>query len=187
MIKKVGGESIITSDPQVVYDAKKLILPGVGSFDNGVKRLRELGLWDALKIKVENENVPILGICLGAQLMTKGSEEGIEKGFNWVDADTIKFRIAKNPKFKVPNMGWRTVTPQKSSKLFDEMWIDSRFYFVHSYHFSFNNKDQILSHSEYSYEFASSFENKNILGVQFHPEKSHKFGTRLLKNFIEKY
>lgn len=187
MLKKIGEKSIITSSPELLKDANKIILPGVGSFDIGVKKLKNAGLWDIIIEKVEIQQIPILGICLGAQLMTKGSEEGVEKGFGWVDADTVRFNIQKGSKLKVPNMGWNYIEIQKPSKLFEGMLENPRFYFVHSYHFNFNDSNQVLTNSTYFYPFASAFEKGNIVGVQFHPEKSHKFGMSLLKNFASNY
>jgi imidazole glycerol-phosphate synthase subunit HisH len=186
MIKKVGGMSQITSDISAINDASKILLPGVGAFDNGMQKLNERNLIEVLNKKVKVDRVPILGICLGAQLMTKGSEEGELPGFNWVDIDTVKFKI-DTEQTKVPHMGWNEVVSQKESKLFDSMFDNPRFYFVHSYHFKSNNKALVLTTTDYGYEFASSFEHENILGAQFHPEKSHKFGMKLMKNFVEKY
>jgi glutamine amidotransferase len=188
MLKKIGEQSIITSDPLEVNKASKLILPGVGAFDNGIKNLKDLGLWDVLNKKVIEEKTPILGICLGAQLMTKCSEEGVEHGFGWVDADTIRFKIEKTSKLKVPSMGWYDACVEKESNLITKAELENpRFYFVHSYHFECHDKSDILTTSFYSYSFASAFEKGNVLGVQFHPEKSHKFGMQLLRNFTSKY
>lgn len=188
MLKKVGEQSIITSNLDDVKNAEKLILPGVGSFDNGVRNLRELGLWEVLNEKVLVKKTPIMGICLGAQLMTTGSEEGNEAGFGWVDAETVRFDIDKTSRLKVPNMGWNYTHIMKESKLFDQHLEEvPRFYFVHSYHFKVHNPAQILTNSTYSYEFVSAFEKDKIIGVQFHPEKSHKYGMSLFRNFVEKY
>ena len=187
MLKKIGEPSIITADPVEILNATKIILPGVGAFDVGVKKLKNAGIWNVLIEKVIVQKVPILGICLGAQIMTRGSEEGMEQGFGWVDADTIKFEIEKGSKLKVPNMGWNHANVEKESKLFEKSPKDPRFYFVHSYHFRFFDSTQVLTTTKYSYNFCSAFESDNVIGVQFHPEKSHKFGMKLLKNFASKY
>lgn len=183
MLKKIGQSSVISSDVNEIRNADKLILPGVGSFDNGIRNIKELGLWDAIELKVAS-GTPILGICLGAQLMTRGSEEGVEKGFGWVDADSVRFRIDTSSKLKVPNMGWLDVSVKKDNSLIvNDLAIEQRFYFVHSYHFDFHNPSQVLATSVYEYEFVSAFEQGNVMGVQFHPEKSHKYGMELFRNF----
>lgn len=184
MIKKIGHKCIITSDLEEIKNASKLILPGVGSFDNGMKNLKELGMIEVLNRKVLVEKFPILGICLGMQLMTKSSEEGKLSGLGWVDAQTKKF---VSDTLKIPHMGWNIVKHQKESKLFDECESEKRFYFVHSYCVSCKQKVDILTNTNYTQDFVSSFEKENIVGVQFHPEKSHKFGMSLLKNFVENY
>ena len=184
MIKKVGHKSIITSDLEEIKNATKLILPGVGSFDNGMRNLAELGMIEVLNQKVLVEKTPILGICLGMQLMTKSSEEGTLAGLGWLDAQTKKF---VSDTLKIPHMGWNIIKHQKKSKLFDECESEKRFYFVHSYCVSCNNQEDIHANTNYTQDFVSSFEKENIVGVQFHPEKSHKFGMNLLKNFLEKY
>lgn len=184
MIKKVGGRSKITSDLNEIKNAEKLILPGVGSFDNGIKNLKSTGIFEVINDRVLNDKIPIMGICLGMQLMTNSSEEGVEKGLSWVDAETIKF---SNISLKVPHMGWNTIEHSKESKLFNDYDLEKRFYFVHSYYVSAKNESEVLTHSEYGHKFVSSFEKENIIGVQFHPEKSHNFGMNLIKNFIEKY
>ena len=184
MIKKVGYKCIITSDLEEIKKATKLILPGVGSFDNGMKNLENLGMIEVLNQKVLVEKTPILGICLGMQLMTKSSEEGTSAGLGWLDAKTKKF---VSDTLKIPHMGWNIIKHQKESKLFDECKSEKRFYFVHSYCVSCNNQEDILANTNYTQDFVSSFEKENIVGVQFHPEKSHKFGMQLLKNFVERY
>lgn len=187
MLKRIGEPSIITGDVDEIRNSSKIILPGVGSFDAGVQKLKDSGIWDILNVKVLESNTPILGICLGAQLMTQGSEEGQIDGFGWVEAKTVKFKIDQESKLKVPNMGWNYIKKEKDSLLFKDMVDNPRFYFVHSFHFDFEDKSQVLSTSVYSYKFCSSFEKKNVLGVQFHPEKSHRFGMNLLRNFVTNY
>jgi glutamine amidotransferase len=184
MIKKVGAKSIITSDLEEIKRADKLILPGVGSFNNGMRELKELGLIDTLNTKVLEDKTPILGICLGMQLMTQSSEEGELDGLGWIEAESKRF-VSKS--LKVPHMGWNIIYNQKESKLFTPTDDEERFYFVHSYYVSCNNREDILTTTSYGHNFVSSFEKENIVGVQFHPEKSHKFGMRLFKNFVERY
>lgn len=182
MLKKLGYESIITSDIKIIGSATKLILPGVGAFDYGMKQIEELGLTEILNRKVLIEKVPVLGICLGMQLMTKGSEEGTMQGLGWIDAKACKF-ISET--FKVPHMGWNTIDIQKESCLFEKDEEEKRFYFVHSYYITCNDMQDIVATTQYVVKFVSSFQKNNIYGVQFHPEKSHKFGMNVLKRFME--
>jgi len=187
MIKKVGGKSIITSNKDDIKNAKKILLPGVGAFDSAVKNLKKLHLWDLIKEKVLVEKVPIMGICLGMQLLTKGSEEGELDGFGFIDAYAKRFEFEKED-LKIPHMGWNVVNLQKKSKLFEGMeHQENRFYFVHSFAVECKENKDILTTTHYGYDFVSSFEKENIIGCQFHPEKSHKFGMKLFKNFVEKY
>jgi imidazole glycerol-phosphate synthase subunit HisH len=187
ILKKIGEPSMVTSDPQVVAQATKLILPGVGAFDTGMGNLSNLGLIDILNSKVLEEKVPVLGICLGMQLLSKKSEEGILPGLGWVDAETVQFRINDTETYKIPHMGWNFITQEKESKLLTDMYADARFYFVHSYYFKPNSQADSLTSTEFEINFTSAVEKGNILGVQFHPEKSHKFGMKLLKNFVDFY
>ena len=185
MLKKIGHSSEISSDADAIRKADKLILPGVGAFDNGIRNIKELGLWDAIQEKVSS-GTPILGICLGAQLMGKGSEEGVEKGFGWVNADSVRFKIDTSSKLKVPNMGWMDISVKKDNSLIaNDSAKEERFYFVHSYHFQFHDSKQVLATATYGYEFVVAFEEGNVMGVQFHPEKSHKFGMELFRNFAK--
>lgn len=188
MLKKIGVKAIITSDIEVISKASKLILPGVGSFDYAMNQLRELQIIEVLNQKVLIEKTPILGICLGVQLFTSQSEEGVLEGLNWFEAETIKFNFQNsNNELKIPHMGWNDVTLSKESKLFQNMPIQSRFYFVHSYFLSPKNESDSLLKANYGFDFTCALEKDNIVGVQFHPEKSHKFGMQLLKNFVDNY
>ena len=188
MLAYLGIESQITDDIGLIQDAKKLILPGVGHFDYGMQQLRKSDLIEVLTKKVIEEKTPILGICLGVQLLTEGSEEGTEKGLGWIKGKTVSFDKTKlNPNQKIPNMGWADVTEYNQSKLFENMPEDPRFYFVHSYHLQLEDPANCLVSSNYGYSFAAGIEKKNILGVQFHPEKSHKYGMKLLENFANNY
>lgn len=187
ILRRIGEESLITSDKSVIADAEKLILPGVGSFDTGMRNLLELDLIDALNSKVLNDEVPVLGICLGMQLLSQKSEEGNLRGLGWINAETKKFVISDTVEYKIPHMGWNYLALKKSSPLMHDMYPDPRFYFVHSYFFKANDTDDILASTIYESEFTSAVEKGNILGVQFHPEKSHKYGMRLLKNFVDNY
>jgi imidazole glycerol-phosphate synthase subunit HisH len=184
MIRKIGGEVVITSDLAEIKKAAKIILPGVGSFDTGMNNLKNSGFIEVLNEKAFQEKIPVLGICLGMQLMTKGSEEGVEPGLGWFDAETIKFNFPKDSRNKIPNMGWKQVIQKKPSVYFKEMFEEPRFYFVHSYYIKSNHGEDILTTSVYGNEYVSAFEKDNLCGVQFHPEKSHKFGMKLFSNFL---
>jgi len=185
MLKKIGAKSEITSDPARIRSAQKLILPGVGAFDTGMKRLADLGLMDVLNEQVRQRGIPVLGICLGMQLMTAGSEEGALSGLAWIDADTRRFRPLENSALKVPHMGWNVVRSEKPSALLRNCVGEQRFYFVHSYYVCCRSRADVLLTSDFAGTFDAGFERANIMGVQFHPEKSHRFGMSLLRNFAE--
>ncbi len=188
MLKKAGAKSSISSQPEEILAADKLILPGVGAFDSCVSRLEDSGLTDIISRKVLKEKIPLLGICVGMQLLLEGSEEGRLAGLGWVRGKNIKFKQALLPaSYKIPHMGWTEVNTIKPSKLLEGMYEEPRFYFVHSYHADLNDKGDELLTANYGYSFTAALEHENIIGVQFHPEKSHKFGTRLLENFINNY
>jgi glutamine amidotransferase len=183
MCRRIGVEAEITNDPAVIGNAGKLILPGVGHFRKGMENLHESGLKGLLDRLVLEEKRPILGICLGAQLMTGHSEEGDTEGLGWVDADTIRFRDADLKGLKVPHMGWREIAITADTPLWTGLPAEPRFYFVHSYHFRFRQPSEVTATALYGYEFACAFRKDNIFGTQFHPEKSHQFGMKVLENF----
>lgn len=188
MLSKLGARSRITNDVDAIRSATRIILPGVGSFDYGMRKLNELNLIPTLNQKVINEKTPCLGICLGAQLMCQQSEEGILPGLQWIQARVQKFPTQVNGKrYPVPHMGWDVVTPARASRLLTNLNNHPRFYFVHSYYITCQDRGDALLTNHYGIDFDSAFERENIVGVQFHPEKSHKFGKTLLRNFIESY
>ncbi len=185
MFKYINQEVIVSSDQSKILNASHLILPGVGTFDTGMKNLQKNNLTATLNNAVIKNKIPILGICLGAQLMLESSEEGIEKGLNWVDGNVVKFNTNEK-NIKIPHMGWNNVKFEKNHWLFSDMPDENpRFYFVHSYHFNIFKPNQIAGETSYGINFASGFVKENIVGVQFHPEKSHLFGMQLLRNFIK--
>jgi len=188
MFKKIGEAAIISSDINEIKRATKILLPGVGSFDNAMKNLDKLGLIEIIKEKVLLERIPIMGICLGMQLLTKGSEEGTLEGFGFINAYSKKFNFDSIDKIlPIPHMGWNKTYIKKESNLLQQEEKEKRFYFVHSYAVECVNYEDILTITNYGYDFVSSFEKNNIIGCQFHPEKSHKFGMNIFKNFVEKY
>jgi len=184
MLKLLEVESIITSDFEKIKASEKIILPGVGAFDEGMKRLNDQGLADLIRKETLEQGKPLLGICLGMQLLGRGSEEGREKGLNLISFDTVKFKTQERVTYKIPHMGWEKIKiTQPDCKLIKEIIDGDRFYFVHSYHAVCDNiKHEILS-CEYGYHFTAAIWDKNIYGVQFHPEKSHKFGMKILYGF----
>jgi glutamine amidotransferase len=187
MLKKVGAKAQASSDPDVLRRADKLILPGVGAFDVGMKKLNEAGLVPVLNELVLEEQVPVIGLCLGMQLMTRRSEEGTEAGLGWIDAETVRFKFGpKNAQLKVPHMGWNTLDIRRQHPLVADLGPDSRFYFVHSYHVVCQNEADVVAYTDYGYPLAAIINKGNIMGAQFHPEKSHKFGMQLLRNFAER-
>lgn len=190
MLNKVGVESKISSNPDEIESAEKLILPGIGAFDKGMENLQKLGLLEVINHKVLTQKVPVLGICLGMQLMTQKSEEGIINGFGWVDAETRKFKFDPQEGLKVPHIGWNTIsTTPHNSEIANTLHInnDDRFYFVHSYYVHCSEQSIELTNTHFGGPFCSAFVKGNIIGVQFHPEKSHKYGMKLLKGFSEMY
>ncbi len=187
ILKKLGYANIVTSDKDIIAEAEKIIIPGVGAFDNGMENLSRLGIIDLLNDKINVQKTPTLGICLGAQLFLDSSEEGKLPGLGWINGEVIRFRQKENEKLRIPHMGWNQVIEAKPSVLFEGMPAEPKFYFVHSYHFKLQNPAEEWLTTHYSYDFCSAFQRGNIAGVQFHPEKSHKFGMCLFRNFVEKF
>jgi len=181
----LGITPLVSNDVSVIKSADKLVLPGVGHFSNAMENLKTLGLYDILNDSVLIRKKPILGICLGMQLMTNLSEEGDAVGFGWVDAKVKKFRINNTLEFKVPHVGWNQVEIKKESMLMTGIDNLSEFYFVHAYVCKCNNEADVLNVSNYEMEFDSAFERDNIFGVQYHPEKSFEVGKTIINNFIQ--
>jgi imidazole glycerol-phosphate synthase subunit HisH len=186
IINKISGagfEAEVSFEIDKIKNADKLILPGVGHFLNGMKKLNERHLIDILNKKILHDKTPILGICLGMQLFTSFSEEGNVKGLGWIDAETVKFKL-NDIHHKVPHIGWNSIEQKKDSPLLKNLDLQGHFYFVHSYHVVCNEPKDILTSTIYGYEFTSSIQRENIFGTQFHPEKSHDLGEQILMNFL---
>jgi glutamine amidotransferase len=183
MFNRIGVTTRVASKANELGGATAIILPGLGHFDSCAKKLKDRGFASALEEPAFSSRIPILGICVGAQLLTKGSEEGNEMGLGWIDAVSLRFPIRADPKYKIPHMGWNIVEPAIPHRLFTGMEQDPRFYFVHSYYIKTTQPNSILCRTTHGIEFASGIRRDNIYGVQFHPEKSHRFGLRLFENF----
>ncbi|MCX7979105.1 MAG: imidazole glycerol phosphate synthase subunit HisH [Bdellovibrionaceae bacterium] len=185
MLKKIGVSAQITSDPNLVREANRIVLPGVGHYDQAVLNLTAKDLWPALEFAVCKRAVPTLGVCLGMQLLLEKSEEGHSPGFGWIKGECRKFIFSDKDKFKVPHMGWSFLRISKTDPLFLGLEQEARFYFVHSYYGVLRDTSEVAAWCDYGGEFAAAIIKNNILGVQFHPEKSHRYGMRLLQNFVE--
>lgn len=181
---RIKINALITDDWNEIEKASHLILPGVGHFKTAMDKLKKYDWLDKLNETVTVKKKPILGICLGMQLMTNFSEEGYASGLGWIDAETFKFSVDLNSRLRIPHMGWNNLNIMKNSAL-EIANKDDSFYFVHSYYVRCKNKNEILATTNYDNEFVSAFQKENIIGVQFHPEKSHNAGLRLLKSFSE--
>ena len=184
MVERLGVNTTIITHPEDLDAADKLILPGVGSFDNGITRLKESRILKPLNYKVLIEKTPILCICLGMQLITKGSEEGRLNGLGWIDGECLRFTF-DDKIIKIPHMGWNSVHFNKDSILIKLIPENPRFYFVHSYYVKCNQQSDVLATTNYISDFVSMFSRENIYATQFHPEKSHRYGMGLIQSFIE--
>jgi glutamine amidotransferase len=183
MFKKIGAPAKVVSDAAGIAAAAKLVLPGVGAFDAGMARLHGSGLLPVIEQRAFEERIPVLGICLGMQLMTHGSEEGRSPGLGWIPARTLRFPIDSQPRLRVPHMGWNHVRVVRLDPLIEGVDGESAFYFVHSFHIQCEEPEHVLLSAEYGIKFVAAFRKNNLLGVQFHPEKSHRHGMQVLGNF----
>ncbi len=179
-----GHNSTIIEKPKSILSCDKIILPGVGHFGKAISNIHDLNFFDSLNEFVLVKKKPILGICLGMQLMTKKSEEGNVDGLGWFDAEVVRFNNKDPYKYKVPHIGWNKINISKLSNIMTNISANDEFYFVHSYHAISNSKD-VLTTTNYESNFVSAIERENIFGVQYHPEKSHEAGQTLITNFIE--
>ena len=185
MIERAGGNAKRISSPDEVLVAKKLLIPGVGAFDFGMEKLVSRDLVPALNTVALEAGIPVLGICLGMQLMCRSSEEGVLPGLGWIDAEVRHFTASKVVGLRVPHMGWNTLRVVRENPLVSSDAEEKRFYFVHSYKVACNDPADPIALTQYGEDFVAAFQRKNIFGVQFHPEKSHRFGMELLRRFVE--
>lgn len=186
MLRKLGAEVLITSNATELAKADKLILPGVGAFDTGMKNLDASGLRPILDERVHGQKTPILGICLGMQLLSLNSEEGGLPGLGWIPAETVRFALPiEHAHLRVPHMGWNSLDIRQPHALLAGYEETPRFYFAHSYHVRCTYRDDVIATCDYGICFDAVVARGHIMGAQFHPEKSHAFGLRLLENFLE--
>lgn len=183
MLRKVGAKSSVVRTADEIASVDKLILPGVGHYDQGMSHLNEAGLRDALEKRVLGQGVPLLGICLGMQLLLESSEEGSEPGLGWVPGKNIRFRVPEGQKLRIPHMGWSEVEPVAGAQLLSGFEKTPRFYFVHSYHAAEVPEDSVAATANYGQRFVCAIEHRNIFATQFHPEKSHRYGIHVLEQF----
>lgn len=184
--KKLGHEVQLAVTPEDLLKTSKLILPGVGHFDYAMKKFQDSKLFDQVNILVKSNKLPVIGICVGMQMMARRSEEGIEEGLGWINADVIKFDISKiNFKPHLPHMGWNDVEIKSPSKLLNGFPSSSKFYFLHSYYMVCDEASDIIAEADYGQRFSCIVNHENIFGIQCHPEKSHSNGIRLLDNFAK--
>lgn len=184
--KRLNIETKIAKTAEDLQFAEKIILPGVGSFDYAMDRLNRSGMRDRLDELVLGDKIPVVGICVGMQMMANRSDEGSSEGLKWIDADVLKFDPALIKYVtKLPHMGWNDVIPTKPNKLFTSLEKDSLFYFLHSYYFKCNSSEDTIAVSDYGELFTAAVNHENVYGIQFHPEKSHHYGEILLNNFAQ--
>jgi glutamine amidotransferase len=185
MLSRVGTQALVSDQPTDLRNAHKIVLAGVGAFDAGMQALSAGGWVEQLQEAVRVRKVPVLGICLGMQLLCKGSEEGTIPGLSWVDATVMRFDAKEFPNIKVPHMGWNTIDVKKTNDIIPVDEPDQRYYFAHSYHVVCEDGNNLVATVNYGNTVAAVIQNENVFGVQFHPEKSHRFGMHLLANFLK--
>ena len=185
MAERVGASCSVTRDPGELAGADKIIFAGVGAFDHGMTALNDGGWREALETAAIERKVPLIGICLGMQILCKTSEEGKLPGLGWIDADVLRFRQDPAGSLRIPHMGWNTLRICRENPLISPTEEEQRFYFVHSYRVVCRQREDVIAVADYGGEFVAAFQKGNIFGVQFHPEKSHRFGMALLKRFLE--
>lgn len=185
MIGRAGGNAMRIASPDEVLAAKKLVIPGVGAFDHGMSQLAARELLTALNTVALGTRIPVLGICLGMQLMCLTSEEGGLPGLGWIDAEVRRFPISETRDLRVPHMGWNTLRVVRKNPLISSDGEEKRFYFVHSYKVTCSDPADPIALTSYGEDFVAAFQRENLFGVQFHPEKSHRFGLELMRSFVE--
>ncbi len=184
--ERLNIKTKIAKNADDIRGATKIILPGVGAFDYAMSQLNASGMRDELENQVIEKKVPLVGICVGMQMLAKSSDEGKLSGLGWIDAQVKIFDTSLVAhKTKLPHMGWNSITPIKDCNLLSDFNNESRFYFLHSYYFACNKNEDIIATTEYGITYASAIQNENIYGIQFHPEKSHSNGVQLLHNFAK--
>jgi glutamine amidotransferase len=185
MLTRIGADSVVTSDKRHIAAAEKIILPGVGAFDRAMDNLRQLDLVSLLNEQVQTKKTPLLGICLGMQLLSRRSDEGTLPGLGWIDAETVRFpsEVSGQP-LMVPHMGWNSISITNPGVLFEGVETEPRFYFVHSYHVRCDHLADVTATAHHGVTFHAAVAHGNVLGTQFHPEKSHKYGLNVLRRFV---
>lgn len=184
MFEAVDGVARIASSPDDIIGARRLVLPGVGAFDAGMRALTEGGWIEPLNRAVIVEKRPVLGICLGMQLLCRRSEEGQAAGLGWIAADVKRIDTGGDPRLKVPHMGWSVTRAARRNPLIDEDGDEQRFYYVHAFRAICDDPADVLATADYGRRFTSAVNHGNVYGVQFHPEKSHRFGMELMRRFL---
>ncbi len=184
-INILGAEAIITNDISILKKTTKLVLPGVGNFKKAMDNLNSLGIIPILNQRANIDKIPILGICLGMQLMCNFSEEGNVDGLSWINGRVVRFKKEKGNNEKIPHMGWNTLEIEGESPLMKDITEENEMYFVHSYHVELQDEKIAINKTNYAYPFVSGFQKENLFGLQYHPEKSHDAGGIIFKNFLK--